>query len=88
MATLSLSIDGMTCVHCTKRVQVALRRVPGVSKARINLMEKLAMINYDPETVSPRDLLGAIREEGCDPVPATLRMSVMGLRCASCVSQV
>jgi len=46
MATLSLSIDGMTCVHCTKRVQVALRRVPGVSKARINLMEKLAMINH------------------------------------------
>ena len=88
MATLSLSIDGMTCVHCTKRVQVALRRVPGVSKARINLMEKLAMIDYDPEIASPRDLIGAIREEGFEPGTAKLRMSVKGLRCASCVSQV
>ena len=88
MATLSLSIDGMTCVHCTKRVQVALRRVPGVSKARINLMEKLAMIDYDPEIASPRDLIGAIRKEGFEPGTAKLRMSVKGLRCASCVSQV
>ncbi len=88
MGTLSLSIDGMTCVHCTKRVQVALRRVPGVSKARINLTEKLAMIDYDPETASPRELLGAIREEGFKPGPAKLRMAVKGLHCASCVSQV
>ena len=46
------------------------------------------MINYDPETVSPRDLPGAIREEGFEPGTARLRMSVKGLRCASCVSQV
>ena len=46
------------------------------------------MTNYDPETVSPRDLPGAIREEGFEPGTARLRMSVKGLRCASCVSQV
>jgi Cu+-exporting ATPase len=33
-------------------------------------------------------LLGAIREEGFEPGTAKLRMSVKGLRCASCVSQV
>ena len=88
MATLSLSVDGMTCVHCTKRVQVALRQVPGVSRARVNLMENLAMIDYDPDQVSPGQLLGAIREEGFAPGPAKLRMGVKGLRCASCVSQV
>ena len=88
MATLSLSIDGITCVHCTKRIQVALRRLPGVSKARVNLMEKLAMIDYDPEQIGTKDLLGAIREEGFTPGPAKLRMAVKGLHCASCVTQV
>ena len=88
MATLSLSIDGMTCMHCTKRVQVALRQVPGVSRARVNLMENLAMIDYDPEQVSTRQLLSAVKEEGFMPGPAKLRMGVKGLRCASCVSQV
>ena len=38
--------------------------------------------------VSPRELLGAVREEGFEPGPAKLRMAVKGLRCASCVSQV
>ena len=88
MATLSLSIDGMTCMHCTKRVQVALRRVHGVSKARVNLMENLAMIDYDPEQTTTATLLKAVREEGFEPGPAKLRMAVKGLRCASCVSQV
>jgi len=88
MATLSLAIDGMTCVHCTKRVQVALRRVHGVSRARVNLMENLAMIDYDPAQTSTATLLKAVREEGFAPGPAKLRMAVKGLRCASCVSQV
>ena len=70
MATLSLSIDGMTCAHCTKRVQVALRQVQGVSRARVNLMENLAMIDYDPEQASPGQLLSALREEGFAPGPA------------------
>ena len=82
MATLSLSIDGMTCMHCTKRVQVALRRVHGVSKARVNLMENLAMIDYDPEQTTTATLLKAVREEGFEPGPAKLRMAVKGLRCA------
>lgn len=88
MATLSLSIDGMTCMHCVKRVQVALRRRPGVSKARVNLLEKLAVVDYDPGQIGPKDLLEAVKEEGFQPGPAKLRMSVKGLRCASCVTQV
>ena len=88
MATLSLSIDGMTCVHCTQRARVALRQVPGVSRARVNLTENLAMIEYDPEQTSTGQLVRAVREEGFVPGPAKLRMAVKGQHCASCVTQV
>ena len=88
MATLNLAVEGLTCRQCAMRAQVALRRVAGVSKARVNTMEKLAMIEYDEEQVSPRVLLAAVRDEGFKPGAVKLRMAVKGLRCASCVSQV
>ena len=36
-ATISLAIDGMTCASCVRRVERALRKVPGVLSADVNL---------------------------------------------------
>lgn len=34
---ISLSIEGMTCASCVGRVEKALRAVPGVASANVNL---------------------------------------------------
>lgn len=88
MQRLNLSIEGMTCIHCAKRVEVALRRVAGVSKARVNLSEKVASVEYDPDQTNALTLSAAVLEEGFTLAATKTRMSVKGMRCASCVAQV
>ena len=36
-ATIELDIDGMTCASCVSRVEKALAKVPGVTRASVNL---------------------------------------------------
>ena len=35
--TLDLKVEGMTCASCVARVEKALRKVPGVVDATVNL---------------------------------------------------
>jgi heavy metal translocating P-type ATPase len=43
-STVELSIEGMTCASCVGRVERALRAVPGVSEAAVNLATERATV--------------------------------------------
>ena len=45
---LDLSIQGMTCASCVLRVEKALKSVPGVSSATVNLATERAHIDWSP----------------------------------------
>ena len=45
---LDLSIQGMTCASCVLRVEKALKAVPGVSSATVNLATERAHIDWSP----------------------------------------
>ena len=61
---ISLSISGMTCASCVTRVEKALRRVPGVIDASVNLATEKAQIKA--AGVTPEVLIGAIEKAGYD----------------------
>jgi Cu+-exporting ATPase len=42
--TLQLQIDGMSCASCVARVEKALRQVPGVTEANVNLATERATV--------------------------------------------
>ena len=44
LETLDLGIGGMTCASCVGRVERALRKVPGVQEATVNLATESARI--------------------------------------------
>ena len=54
--TISLPIEGMTCASCVGRVERALKAVPGVADAVVNLATEKASITtnaaVDPATLS------------------------------------
>jgi Cu+-exporting ATPase len=58
------SVTGMSCASCAANVERALRRVPGVREANVNLAAGRASVFYDPSRVGPRDLARAVREAG------------------------
>src|SRR3712207_6832827 len=60
----SFGVAGMTCASCVGRVERALKKVPGVLEARVNLASERATVEYLAGEVEPRDLEKAIQGAG------------------------
>ena len=64
MTKETLKIQGMTCNHCVMRVAKALKAVPGVQDAQVDLQKAEAIVTYD-EGKATKDKLGfAVVEAG------------------------
>jgi copper chaperone len=44
MSETVLKIEGMTCMHCKMSVEKALKGVPGVTSAEVDLAKKQAVV--------------------------------------------
>jgi copper chaperone len=64
MATTMLKVGGMSCGHCVMAVTQALRSVPGVSDASVDLQAGRAVVQHDETQATARELIGAVQEEG------------------------
>jgi len=66
LATLSLDlgIEGMTCASCVSRVEKALKKVPGVQDATVNLATESARIIFGASDHAEAMLRRAVREAG------------------------
>ena len=67
--TLDLGVGGMTCASCVGRVERALRKVPGVRDATVNLATERAHIVVDAAAAACMDavLRRAVRNAGYEP---------------------
>lgn len=59
--TIELNIGGMTCGHCQSGVARALRSVPGVQDAQVDLQTGTAVVRGDADV---QQLVDAVLEEG------------------------
>ncbi|BCS35687.1 copper-translocating P-type ATPase [Luteitalea sp. TBR-22] len=64
MDTLTLPVVGMTCASCSVRVQRALEKTPGVTRASVNLMLENASLTFDGAALTPTDLVKVIEQTG------------------------
>lgn len=58
-----ISIEGMSCGHCVKHVEEALKEVPGVGDIQVDLQGKNAVVEVD-DTVKNSALQDAVEEAG------------------------
>ena len=65
--TLDLGIGGMTCASCVSRVEKALKKVPGVQDATVNLATESARIRVSPGAQMEALLRRAVRDAGYEP---------------------
>jgi Cu+-exporting ATPase len=91
---LSFSVTGMTCASCVARVERALKKVPGVREASVNLATERARVVYDPTVARLDDLRAAVERAGygVGSLPAEAvgeaQLAIEGMTCASCVARV
>src|SRR5215207_945757 len=65
--TLDLGVSGMTCASCVARVERALKKVPGVTDATVNLATESARVSYAPAEQMEAQIRRAVRNAGYEP---------------------
>jgi len=70
-AVTDLAISGMTCASCAGRVETALRKVPGVRAAAVNLATESARVAWNGRG-DPAALLAAVQKAGYGAVPQVM----------------
>ena len=63
-AKMTFVVGGMTCASCSGRVEKALRKVPGVVAAEVNLATEMAEVHGSPNAVDAATLIAAIEKAG------------------------
>jgi len=66
---IDFPVRGMTCASCVARVERALKKLPGVIDARVNLASESARVRYSPTSSGLAEFRKSVSEAGYE-VPA------------------
>lgn len=86
MTTFDLPIRGMTCASCAGRVERALRQLPEVHGASVNLASELARVEAPADSLAA--LIACIEGAGYEVALQPLELNIEGMNCASCVGRI
>jgi Cu+-exporting ATPase len=75
--TLTIGVGGMTCASCVARVERALKKVPGVDNATVNLATEKATVSYDCDIAPVDTLMVAIEAAGYDALRESVVLDVL-----------
>jgi P-type Cu+ transporter len=73
--TTDIGIGGMTCASCVLRVEKALKKVPGVREASVNLATESARVTYQSSDEIDARLRRSVRDAGYEPRAPDAAMS-------------
>ena len=65
----TIGIAGMTCDNCVRRVDKALRNLPGIKEVSVDRERALARVVYDGTQVNVPAMHDALLKSGYKPVP-------------------
>lgn len=86
-ADLRFPVEGMSCASCAGRVERALKQLPGVEAATVNLATETAEVRG---TALPAvaDIAQAIEAAGYTVGTGEAELAIEGMTCASCAGRV
>lgn len=89
MKTEIYQITGMTCAACSRAVERAVGKQPGVTEAAVNLATEKLTVTYDEGQLTPEALIQAVEKAGYGAAPQEtsrkVTLPIGGITCAACV---
>ncbi|XP_065858254.1 probable copper-transporting ATPase HMA5 [Euphorbia lathyris] len=92
------SVIGMTCAACAGSVEKAIKRLPGIREAAVDVLNNLAQVHFYPAFVSEETIRETIEDAGfeatliedesSDKSTQVCRIRINGMTCTSCSSTV
>ncbi|HOL17025.1 MAG TPA: copper ion binding protein [Bacillota bacterium] len=61
---ITFKVEGMSCNHCKQSIERAVRALPGVTSATVDLAQNEVDISFDPQKVKKEELQAAITGAG------------------------
>ncbi|NLM51758.1 MAG: heavy-metal-associated domain-containing protein [Firmicutes bacterium] len=61
---ITLTIGGMSCEHCQRRIEKALQNLAGVEDVQVNLEAKTAQVQFDPAIINVEKIKAAVIDSG------------------------
>ncbi|MBQ6492656.1 MAG: heavy metal translocating P-type ATPase [Erysipelotrichaceae bacterium] len=61
-------VKGMSCVICKGNVEKALKKLPGVSESKVNLLENEVTVTFDENTADEETMAKAVKDAGYELV--------------------
>ncbi len=81
---ITIPVAGMTCAACVRKVEKALKGLPGVQDAVVNLTAGKAGVSFDPEACSLPDMERVIEDIGYEVPLARVDLLVLGMTPGHC----
>jgi len=81
---ISLPVAGMTCAACVRKVEKALKGIPGVEEATVNLSAGKAGVVFDATACSIDDMKSVIEDIGYDVPLSRTDLLVLGMTPGHC----
>ncbi|MCF7203939.1 heavy metal translocating P-type ATPase [Pseudomonas oligotrophica] len=82
----TLPVTGMTCASCAGRIERALRKLPEVQSATVNLARE--QVHVETGASSVEALIEAVEKAGYGVALSSHELLLGGMTCASCVGRV
>ncbi len=88
----ALTIQGMTCAACARRIELAVGKLPGVGKASVNLASETLAVEYDDAAQSGEQIRRTVGSLGYKAIVPNQQekvvMAIGGMSCAACSARV
>ncbi len=92
-----LKLSGMTCTSCANHIATDLNKLNGVRSANVNFATEKAYVEFDPQLVTPEQLVECVQNAGYDATIAeteggnakvTRTYKISGMSCSSCANTI
>lgn len=54
----------MTCNHCVRSIETALKDAMGIDSVRVSLKEELVEVGFQSGKIDPKSIISIIEQEG------------------------
>ena len=85
---VELKISGMSCATCAKTIEKSLVKLEGITDAKVNFGNQVAIVEYDSTKLKLADLEKAIENAGYGVINDEVILKIGGMSCATCIKTI
>ncbi|UOD35562.1 cadmium-translocating P-type ATPase [Deferribacteraceae bacterium V6Fe1] len=87
MKSFNLSVKGMTCAACARRIEVMLKKLQNIQNPNVNLSTE--KVSFEAEdSVNLNDIVNKIESLGYEVEKEKIEFDIKGMTCAACSSRI